>query len=117
MNAQHDEIATHLTSGAVVVYAIQWLKAQGWFPWLTDDTARLNRIVSAVAAAAVAFGVSWTGDASTGWTIHVPALAMLISGFVEWAKQYVLQQLIYDAVVQKAGGRGAATTSEPQPRA
>lgn len=95
------ELTTHLTTGAVVVYLVEWLKHQSWCRWLTADTSTVNRVVSGVAAAAVAFGVTWTGDADTGWTIHVPMLTALVSGLWEWAKQWTLQQVLYDAAIKK----------------
>lgn len=97
------DITAHLTTGAVVVYVIEYLKRSQWFKWLSADSATTNRIVSGLAAAAMAFGISATGSADTGWVIHVPSLAVLMVGIWEWAKQYVLQQVLYDSVVQKAG--------------
>lgn len=95
---------SHLTAGAVVVYALQWLKAANWFPWITNNSKVLNRVLSAIAAALIAFGISATGDSSSGWTIHVPPLMVLLLGVWEWVKQFVAQQLIFDGVVQKSGG-------------
>lgn len=97
------DVTAHVTTGAVVVYAIEWLKRAGWFRWLTADSGTVNRVVSAIAAAAMAFGIHATGDASTGWVIHVPSVAVLLAGVWEWATQFVIQQLIFDGVVQQAG--------------
>lgn len=98
-----NEVMTHLTTGAVIVYAIEWLKAQGWCSWVTAESGTLNRLISAIGAAAVAFGISATGDAASGWIIQIPAVTVLVAGIWEWVKQFVLQQLIFDGVVQKAG--------------
>ena len=98
-----EEVMTHLTTGAVVVYGIQWLKQISWFKWLSDDTGMVNRVASAIAAAGIAFGISATGDASTGWVITIPSLTVLAGGGWEFVKQFMVQQVLYDGVAQKAG--------------
>ena len=105
-----EDAMSHLTAGAVVVYALQWLKAAGWCRWVTQDTKTLNRSLSAVAAALIAFGISATGDATAGWTISIPPAQALIAGVWEWVKQFVVQQLVWDTAVQKSG----ASTQIPQ---
>ena len=99
-----NELTTHITTGAVVVYVLQWLKSSHWFPWLTIDTKKLNRIISAVAAAGIALGIHLTYDANTGTAVITGLTASSVwLTFYEWLKQYVTQQVIYDGVVQKAG--------------
>jgi hypothetical protein len=56
-----------------------------------------------LAAAVIAFGIEATGDIATGWTLHIPPLTVLAGGVWEWVKQIMLQQMLYDGVVQKAG--------------
>ena len=97
------EVMTHLTTGAVIVYAIQWLKGQGWMPWVTADSTTVNRVVSGVAAAAIAFGIGGHWDPVHGGVFTIPPLTELINGAWEFAKQYTVQQVVYDGVVQKAG--------------
>lgn len=99
------EAMTHLTTGAAVVYGIEWLKQWPALSWISGDSKRLNRVLSALAAALLAFGINWTGDAATGWTINVPALAVLSAGAWEWVKQLMLQQLLYDGIAQKSGAK------------
>lgn len=103
----------HLTTGAVVVYAIEALKRAGWFRWMHADSGTINRIVSGVAAAGMALGIQATGDASIGWVIHVPSATVLLLGVWEWAKQFVLQQLIFDGIVQKSGSSAAKVPAPP----
>jgi len=100
------EITTHLTSGAVVVYVLEWLKGAGWFPWLTASTKTLNRFLSALTAAGVALGIHLTYDAQTGTAVITGLTAGTIAlTFWEWLKQFITQQMIYDGVVQKSGGK------------
>lgn len=103
------ELSAHLTSGAVIVYLIQHLKGARWCPWLTPDSTTLAALVSAVSAAAVAFGINWTfqpaspGDTAGVLTIQIPTFAALLRGVWGWLVQFTSQQLIYDGVIQRAG--------------
>ena len=38
------ELTAHLTTGAVIVYSLQWVKTAGWFPWLSGDTKGLKPV-------------------------------------------------------------------------
>ena len=98
-----NEIMAHLTTGAVIVYSIEWLKRWPAFTWISADKGTVNRVVSAIAAAGMAFGISATGSAETGWVIQIPSLAVLASSGYEFVKQFIVQQIVYDGVVQKAG--------------
>ena len=42
---------TEFATSGLVVYFMQWLKGAKWFPWLTKETAKLNRGASVVLAA------------------------------------------------------------------
>lgn len=98
-----NEIMTHLTSGAVIVYALQWAKSIPQLSWISADSGTVNRALSGLFAAAIAFGITASGNADTGWTIHIPSAAALTAGAWEWVKQFTVQQVVYDGVVQKAG--------------
>ena len=95
------EIMTHLTTGGVIVYGIEALKKAGWCPFISADSKGINRFISGAMAAFVAFGISASGDASAGWVIQIPPLAVVGAGAWEWLKQVVLQQMIFDGVVAK----------------
>lgn len=102
-----NEVMTHLTSGAVIVYALQWAKSVPQLKFITDHSVIMNRAISGLAAAAIALGISASGTADTGWTIQIPMLSVLTAGAWEWVKQFTCQQCIYDGIVQKAGKVGA----------
>ena len=105
------ELTAHLTTGAVIVYMLQWLKASGWCPWVTGDTKALNRTLSAMAAIVAAVGINWTYTATdgtlviTGVTLH----AVLTGGY-EVMKQFCVQQLIFDTA---ASDRKIVVVSPP----
>lgn len=94
---------THLTAGAAVVYFIQWAKTSNLpvLKFLDRDTVLLNRVVSVTLAGIVTMGISWTGDAATGWVIHVPPATALLYSAWEFAKQFATQQMIYDTVTKR----------------
>lgn len=99
MDESGSELTAHLTTGAVAVYFIQWLKGQGWCPWLADHTGAANRIVSLGAAVIAVMGISFSYDPSVGGDIHIPALSVLLNGAWEVVKQFTTQQILWDGVV------------------
>ena len=98
------DITAHLTIGAVIVYAIERLKSLAWVRWITPDTKILNAWLSATLAAAAAVGISVTFD-PTGGVLTITGLTLqgTLTGIWEWLKQYAVQQLLYDGVIQKSG--------------
>jgi hypothetical protein len=98
------ELSAHITTAAAIVYFIQWMKASGYTPWLTADTTTLNRITSALFAAIAAIGINWSYDASLqGGTLIITGISWvaIAHGAFEWFKQFTLQQLVFDGIVQK----------------
>lgn len=90
----------HLATGATVVYVIEWLKRWPAFKWISADSGTVNRAISAIAAAGIAFGISATGSAETGWVIQIPSLAVLASSGYEFVKQFMVQQILYQGVLE-----------------
>jgi len=93
------DITAHVTTGAVIVYLLEWLKRSGWCP-LTTETKHLNRLLSGLLAVVAALGIQWSYDPATGGVIHLPALAMLVTSGWEVIKQFTVQQLIWDGIVE-----------------
>lgn len=104
-------LLNHITSAGLVVYGLQMVKSLPWYHRLTAalpwETAMVHRIVSAIAAFVTAIGihVAVNGSSALGWQLGatIPPVAVLLHGCWDWANQFCLQQLAYDAVVQKAG--------------
>ena len=99
MDESGAELTAHLTAGAAIVYGIQFLKRQGWCPWLDEHTGAANRIVSLGAAVIAVMGISFTYDPQIGGDIHIPSLSVLLNGAWEVAKQFSTQQILWDGVV------------------
>lgn len=93
-------VATQVTVSGIVVAAIQWLKSSEWFPWITAETATLNRCLSVAAAAATAVGVhiTWNHGALPGsYMIAVTGLTLMgiLTGAFDVLKSLVFQEIIY----------------------
>lgn len=94
------ELTAHLTTGAVVVYAIEQLKKSKRFPWIDKNTTTLIRLLNVSTAFAVSIGINYHYDtANRDLTIHIPMAAVLVDQLWEWAKQLVTQQIIYDSAI------------------
>jgi len=96
------ELTAHLTTGAVVVYVLEWLKNHTGLGFLTPDTKALNRFISACSAAVIAAGINWTYDAEIGrLVIDNLTWSTLVLTAWEWLKQFVVQQVIFDTVIAR----------------
>ncbi len=93
------DLGAHVTTGAMLVYGLEYLKRVGWCPWLRAETRLLNRLVSVGYALIVSVGITVTGDAGSGWVWYIPPLSTLLIGIFEAAKQFTAQELIWDGVV------------------
>lgn len=100
MNGQ--EILSQFTSAAVVVYVLQLIKRSTWFPWLTIETKKANRIVAALGAAASALGVHFAFDMQAG-SLLITGLTVtgVLHGGWHWLNAMAIQQTLYDGVVAK----------------
>ena|ERR1700678_2105555 len=94
---------TEFATSGLGVYFMQWLKGAKWFPWLTKETAKLNRGASVVLAAITAWGISykWSPQHASGvlgvLSVSIPTLAVFSMGAWHWAVQFVSQETIYRA--------------------
>ena len=102
-----DEVLSQLTAAAVTVYALQALKTARWFPWVKQETAGLNRLLSALGALISAVGVHFAFDAAQNAngtyvvTITGATVGNIAHGVWHWMNQFALQQIAYDGVVSK----------------
>lgn len=107
-----DEILSQFTASAMTAYAIEWLKRSQYFPFITAETKTVNRVLSAIGAALTAFGIHTAieGSSGAGWhvTIAIPSTVLLLHAVWDWAKAFVLNQAVFDGVIQKAGALAAA---------
>lgn len=98
--------ANELTGSAITAYLVaevlQLLKESSWFPWLTAETAKANRIAGIVIAAVSAVGVHMTFSPDSGTLVvsGLTASGILTMGG-DWLKQWAMQQFAFRSAIQK----------------
>lgn len=99
------ELLSQLTSAAVVVYVMQWLKRSPLVAFISQETKVLNRVLSGLGAALSAIGIHFAFDTSAAQagtyviTITGVSLLAVAHGCWHWLNAVALQQLVYDAAV------------------
>lgn len=90
--------------GVIFVYILQYLKNSTHFPWLTQNTPRLNRWVGMVIALGTSLGVKYAATAASGGGYHVvldiPNLQALGDALIHAAAQFAGQQVLYHTAVK-----------------
>jgi hypothetical protein len=112
-------IGAQLTASAVFVFLLQWLKNSRWFPWISQETYKLNRVLAIAAAGLSAVGVNYQvvhpgpGD----WTIAITGLtaAGISAAGVMWLKQFCVQELTYRMAVKAVNSNGNGKTNGVAP--
>ena len=98
-----DEMQSQIGLGLLVVFVLQWLKGQKWFPFVSFDSQRINRIIGIVVAAAASWGIVGTFDYGTG-TLNITGLTP--DHLWSWAQhagyQWLIQQAAYRGIVAPA---------------
>lgn len=93
-------LTEQVTLAVITTYAIQLVKKSKWFPWLTVETQKANRIVGVIVAFGASIGVVATFDHTAGvLTITGLTLAGLGHGLARFVQQWVFQQVAYKTVV------------------
>lgn len=86
-----------------VVWVMEKLKKSNLFPWITQNSSGVNRILGLAAALLSSAGINWSvqGSVFTGGviTITLPALGHLIHFLAfDMARSYGVQQMFYRIV-------------------
>ena len=98
-------VTTQLTASAVVVWAIQYLKAAGWFKFMSDDSGKINRTVSALLALGTAAGIHLTFDSGAG-VLTITGITIANGLHFLWAsaQQFVGQEVLYEMIYHPQKG-------------
>lgn len=108
---QGDLVTTQLTVAMVVSYGLERLKQWQRIPWVTQETAKLNRILAAGAAAAAAVGIHASFSQEAGvLTITGLTLAGIAHFGWQWLSSFVFQELTYRVAIKNGGVRAATGT-------
>jgi hypothetical protein len=94
--AEANVVITQITTGALTVAFINWLKSSSVFPWITAERKTLLRVIAGVLAGVKAIGITytWNPDAHT-LVIGGLTLATILGGTWHWLQSFVTQELIY----------------------
>jgi hypothetical protein len=98
------ELGTSALVAYVVSAGLERLKASSWFPFMTAQTAGLNRIVSIIVAAGSVAGINVVYAAGT-LTVTGLTLTGIVGALVEIGRQWVIQQIIYRTAIERKAGR------------
>jgi hypothetical protein len=103
------ELPGLITTSAMSVAIIQWLKNTKWVPFINQHSAGINRMVGWGSALLSATGLHYTFDAHTG-TLTLTGLTLMTIAHAVWdtTKSYAFNWLIYNGMVK---GRAADVTA------
>ena len=102
---QATEIVPFLTTAALIVYAQKWLKSTGLYGAFVEKMPGADkwahRLVASIGALWTALGLDFaydgSGDAGYTFRLITPATVTMLHGLGDFAKVYVMQQVVYDA--------------------
>lgn len=98
-----DLVISQVTLSTVVVVVMEWLKKASWFPWLTVQSEKVNKLIAIFLAAITAIGIHYTYDASTATlTLTGISLAALGHGLWHWLQSYAVQETVYKGAFHKS---------------
>lgn len=87
---EFDAIITQLAASGVLVPLLQWAKRSKLVPWLTMETAKLNRLVAVLWATITTVGIHASFDSVTG-TLTINGLGDLVKHPLHFAVYFVAQ--------------------------
>lgn len=80
----------NLAAAAIISFVIGFLKKSSWFPWLSCETATLNRMVSVAASGLASIGIHGSFDHAAGRLIIEGLTLTTISvGLYHWLIQFL----------------------------
>lgn len=84
-------LSSQVTAAAVVSFLIAFLKKQAWFPLLTSETEKLNRLAAVVLSGLAALGISVSFNHEAGQLIVSGLTAStIVTGLWHWLQQFAL---------------------------
>jgi hypothetical protein len=91
-------VVTHVTTAAVSVAFINWLKKSPWFPWITQERTNAMRVVAYVTAGIGTIGIRYAWNPSTRvLSFDIPTLSAMLGLLVAYVKGFAFQELAYQS--------------------
>lgn len=110
------ELPGLLTTSAMSVAIIQWLKNAKWVPFMDQHTAGINRAVSWGAAFLAATGLHYNYDPNSGTLTIMNLTAMaIVHAMWDATKSYAFNWLIYNTSGIKTRAADVAAVAEGVP--
>jgi uncharacterized protein YqgV (UPF0045/DUF77 family) len=91
-------VATHVTTAALSVGFINWLKANNspLTAWITKEKPRMLRYVALATAAIGTIGIHYTWNpAERVLSFDIPTAAATLTALLAYAKSFIWQELTY----------------------
>lgn len=97
------ELPALLTTSAMTVAVIEWLKNTKLVPFMSQHTAALNRTVAWLAAFCTGTGIHYQFDA-TAHSLTITGLSLAVIGHAVWdtTKSYAFNWMLYKGIIKPA---------------
>jgi hypothetical protein len=96
------QFGSQATVSGFIVMAIQWLKGSKYFPWINQQSQRVNQFLSVGLAFATSLGINHVWNPNTRvLALTIPTLTVLLAAISHAAHGVLLNEGIYRAFVKK----------------
>ena len=103
------EPQTLFAINALIVWLLQKVKLVKWFPWITTETEKVNRLASAIAAtlASAAINFSFTNPETGTYVLAVTGLTLVnfVNFLTTAVVNYMGQKLMYKVAYGNGNGK------------
>jgi hypothetical protein len=103
---QDTVLANQVGVSVLTVYVLQALKRAPWFPWIKQNTDRLNRglavLIAFLTAAGFQFSMQGSWQAGRTVTVVIPSVGVLWTVLLHALAQTGMQESFYHGIVKKA---------------
>jgi hypothetical protein len=84
------DVGTQVAVAAIISFLVGKLKQSSWFPWLTAETSKLNRLVAVLLSGVAAVGIHYQWDAADhSLLITGLSLTTILGMLWHWAVQAI----------------------------
>jgi hypothetical protein len=102
----------------VLVWIIQKLKKAKWFPWLTQNSGLVTRVVAYASALASTVGITWSWMAAQrNLVVHVPTWETIVQALWTAAVAVITNEVTYMLlqIKQQTASTGKVVGAPPIP--